>query len=210
MTPVQPTGVEVGEQRKIPDVGTVREFCTDFDTTCWANCSCSLTLNVAPNTNTICMALAAFRNGMEQSMVLNANVLMPLAHGEAFDKRVLQVTVLMQALAFSEFAWLWISTKASPVCRVTVMQLNAKGPGCKPRGANCFHVLDSGKHVFRPRLPTTPSDHAFRPRFSATPSGHVFQPRLPATSSDVPFGSRTSCFSAELAVPLTFGDVPYG
>ena len=30
---------------------------------------------------------------------------------------------------------------SSPVCRVTVMQLNAKGPGCNPRGVNCFHSL---------------------------------------------------------------------
>ena len=104
--------------------------------------------------------------------------------------KVLQDTALMQALALTEFAWLWISTKASPVCRVTVMQLNATGPGCKPQGANCCHVLESGKHVFRPRL-------------SATPSGHVFQPGLPDTSSDVPLESSTLCFSAEQAVPLT-------
>ena len=114
----------------------------------------------------------------------------------------LHVTVLMHALAFSEFAWLWISTKSSSVCRVTVMQLNAEGPGCKPQGANCSHVLDSGKHVLGLRLSATPSDHAFRPRFTATPFSHVFQPRLPAMSSDVPFGSRTLYNSAELSVPL--------
>ena len=40
------TGVEVGE-RALYYVRTVREFCTDFDTTCWANCSCS-SLDVHP------------------------------------------------------------------------------------------------------------------------------------------------------------------
>ena len=99
--------------RYIPDVGTVREFCTDFDTTCWANCSCSPILDVAPN-------------GAGSGRLPKVKPL----------RKVLQDTVLMQALAFSEFAWLWISTKVSPVCRVTVMQLNANGPGCKPQGAN--------------------------------------------------------------------------
>ena len=65
-------------RRSIPDAWTVREFCTDSDTICWANCNCSLTLDVAPNTNTICMALAAIRIGMEPSMVLNANVFRPM------------------------------------------------------------------------------------------------------------------------------------
>ena len=51
-------------------------------------------------------------------------------------RKVLQDTVFMQAQAFSELAWLWISTKASPVCRVTVMQLNADGLGCKTQGGN--------------------------------------------------------------------------
>ena len=119
----------------------------------------------------------------------------------------LDVTVLMQALAFSEFTWLWISTKASSVCRVTVMPLNAKGPGCKPQGADCSHVLDSGKHVLGLRLSATPSDHAFRPRFTATPFSHVFQPRFLAMSSDVPFGSRTLCNTAELSVSLILGAV---
>ena len=51
----------------------------------------------------------------------------------------------MQVLAFSDFAWLWISTEASPGCshitKATVMQLNAVGPGCNPRVVNCFHSL---------------------------------------------------------------------
>ena len=104
------------------------------------------------------------------------------------------VTVLMQALTFTEF---------SSVCRATVMQLNANGQGCKTQGAYCSHVLDSGEHVLGLRLSATPSDHAFRPRFTATPFSHVFQPRLPAMSSDVLFGTRTLCYSAELAAPLT-------
>ena len=135
----------------IPDVGTVREFCTDFDTTCWTNCSCSLTLE----------RCTQYQHHL---------------HG----------TVLMQALVLSVFDGCGSAPKPRLYGRVTVMQLNAKGPGCKPQGADCSHVLDSGKHVLGPRLSATTSDHAFRTRFLATPSGHVFQPRLPATSSDMP------------------------
>ena len=173
--------MEVGKRALFTDVGTVRELCTDFDTTCWANCSCSLTF--APNTNTICMALAQ-----------------ATCPWEAFEK-VLQVTALMQTLAFPEFAWLWIRTKASPVCRVTDMQLNAKGPGCKPQGSQ----LIPRPRFRQARLRTTPFGHAFRPRLSATPSGHVF----PATPSGHVF-RRTIRIEdvmhfAELAVPLIFG-----
>ena len=124
---------------------------------------------------------------------------------------MLQVTVLMQALAFSEFAWLWISTKAWPVCRVTVMQLNAKGPGCKSTGSRLLPQLADPVHnsqltknfninalpfekVLRfrqARLPTTPFGHAFRPRLSATPSGHVF--RRAIRIEDVMLHGRTGC-----------------
>ena len=114
----------------------------------------------------------------------------------------LHVIVLMQALTFTEFEWLWISTEILSVCRVTVMQLNANGLGCKSQGTNCSHVLDSGEHVLGLRLSATPSDHAFRPRFTATPFSHVFQPRLPAMSSDVlsdrrRYVSRHSNFSSQ-------------
>ena len=60
-----------------------------------------------------------------------------------------------------------------------------QGPGCKPQGANWFHVLDFCKHVLGPRLSA----------------------RLPATFTDVPCGSRTLCISAELVVPLILGAV---
>ena len=84
-----------------------------------------------------------------------------------------------------ESAWLWNSAKDSPVCMVIAMQLNAKGPGCKPQGANWFHVLDFCKHVLGPRLSA----------------------RLPATFTDVLSRSRTLCIPVELVVPLTLGAV---
>ena len=108
------------------------------------------------------------------------------------------------------------------VRRLTVARevVDDTGPGSNPPGVNCIPQLADPVHnsqltkkiisinalpfekVLRIRqahLPTTPSDHAFRPRLPTTPSGHAFRPRLPTW----PFGSRTLCYSAELAVPLT-------
>ena len=68
------------------------------------------------------------------------------------------------------------------------MQLNAKGPGCKPQGANWFHVLDFF-FFFQARLGTTP--------FS-TPSGHVYRRT---------FRIEDVMHSAELVVPLILGAV---
>ena len=142
----------------------------------------------------------------------------------------------MQGLTFSDFAWLWISFKASPWCshiiRTTVMQLNVKGPDCNPLGVNCYHSLrtrsitptwpkflpsthyhlkkscDSGKHVFRPRLSATSFDHAF----------HAFQPCLPATSFSHAFRPRLPTRLSAMPsghvfqprLPATSSDMPFG
>ena len=157
--------------RYIPDVRTVREFCTDFDTTCWANCSCSLTLDDAPNTNT-----TAWR------------WLRPLAHGEAFEKGVAGHSddaspgFLRVRMAVDQHQSL---VCMQGHCHATERQrtgLQTIGSQLFPRPA--IPASTSSDHVFQPRLPTTPSRHAFQPRLLATSFSHAFRSRLPTCHSD--------------------------
>ena len=123
-------------------------------------------------------------------------------HGKPLRK-VLQVTALMQTLAFSEFAWHQNLACMQGHCHATERQrtgLQITGSQMSPR-----------PRFRQARLRTTPFGHAFRPRFSATLFSHAFQPRLSATPSGHVFRRTIRIedvmYSAELVAPLIFGAV---